>query len=187
MKQLAIFASGSGSNAEAIALHFKNDQKVKVSLIVTNKPDAGVIDRAEKLGIDWSYLDNQDIKDEELLMALLDDARITHIILAGWLQLIPKYLIEAYPNKILNIHPALLPKFGGKGMYGRHVHKAVFESKEKESGITIHLVNEAYDKGEILAQYKVDIFNTDTPESIEAKVRALELTHFASEIERWLR
>lgn len=187
MKRLAIFASGTGTNANAIIEHFNNSSDVKIALVLTNKPEAGVIQVAERHEIEWAFFANQDVKDEDVLMTLLDEFEVTHIVLAGWLQLIPKFLTDAFADKIVNIHPALLPKFGGKGMYGHHVHQAVFDAKETESGITIHLVNEEYDKGAVLAQHKASLDEHDTPESIEQKVRKLELKYFPKEIENWLR
>lgn len=187
MNRLAIFASGTGTNADAIIKHFDNHPTVNVVLILTNKPEAGVIQVAEKHGVEWAYFANQDVKDEDLVLTLMNEYDVSHIILAGWLQLIPSFLIRAFEEKIVNIHPALLPKFGGKGMYGQHVHKAVFDAREKESGITIHLVNEEYDKGRVLAQHKVNLDIEDTPQSIEKKVRALELQYFPLEIDEWLK
>ena len=186
MKRLAIFASGTGTNAHAIINHFESNAAVVVSLVITNKSEAGVIQVAEKHGVEWAYLANEDVKDQDVVLTLLEEYDVSHLILAGWLQLIPSFLTRHFTDKIVNIHPALLPKYGGKGMYGQHVHKAVFEANEKESGVTIHLVNEEYDKGKILAQYKAELTSEDTPQSIEKKVRSLELQYFQLEIERWL-
>lgn len=187
MNRLAIFASGTGTNADAIIQHFKNHPAVNVVLVLTNKPEAGVIHVAEKHGVEWAYLANQDVRDEDVMLTLLEEYEVSHIVLAGWLQLIPSFLTRQFNDKIVNIHPALLPKFGGKGMYGHHVHQAVFDAKEKESGVTIHLVNEEYDKGKILAQHKTTLTEEDTPQSIEKKVRALELQYFPLEIKEWLK
>jgi len=184
--QIAVFASGSGSNAEALVDHFANHTSIKVSLIVTNKANAGVIDRAKRLGVEYVFVPKEDIEDEEMMLGLLDNYDITHVVLAGWLLLIPPYLIKRYQHKILNIHPALLPKFGGKGMYGHHVHKAVKEAGETESGITIHLVNEKYDEGAIVKQHKVALVESDSAADIETKVRKLELEHYAQDVENFI-
>ncbi len=178
---LAILASGSGTNAENIANYFSSHQQIQVKEILSNRKEAGVHDRAEKLGIHSSTFSREEFR-KEIFLERLEE--IDFIILAGFLWLIPKYLIEAFPNKIVNIHPALLPKFGGKGMYGMHVHEAVIAAGEKESGITIHLVNEKYDEGEILFQTKCEIGVNDTPESLAKKIHALEYEHFPFQIER---
>lgn len=184
--RLAIFASGTGTNAQAIIEHFKSNDEVEVVLVVTNRSKAGVIEVANQHDVDWAFISKEDLYDEEIVTAILDEQAVTHVVLAGWLQLIPAFLIKQFPKRIVNIHPALLPKFGGKGMYGKHVHKAVEEAKETESGITIHLVNEEYDKGKVLAQHKVNLSESDSAETIEQKVRALELKYFPIEIENWL-
>ncbi|MEX2597636.1 MAG: phosphoribosylglycinamide formyltransferase [Salibacteraceae bacterium] len=182
--RIAIFASGTGTNADAISTHFKNHPKIEVALVVTSKHDAGVIKVAEKHGVDYIVLQKQDFQDENLVMEVLEGYEINYCVLAGWLLLIPTYLVKAFEGKMLNIHPALLPKFGGKGMYGKHVHEAVKETGESESGITIHQVNEDFDKGEIIAQIKVKILPDDSADEIERKVRTLELAHYADEIEK---
>lgn len=181
--KLAIFASGSGTNAENIVKYFQNDERVKISRIFTNRPDAFVLERAKSLEIPASVFSREEFRNPAFLEKLKN---IDYIILAGFLWLIPEYLIEAFPNKILNIHPALLPKFGGKGMYGDKVHEAVISSAESESGITIHLVNEEYDKGKILFQAKCDIETNDTPESLASKIHELEYAHFPRIIEEYI-
>jgi len=183
---LAIFASGSGTNAEAIIEFFQNDGSINVSLVVASKSTAGVIQRAERLGVEWVVVSQVVIDDEEAMLALLDGFEIDYIILAGWMKLIPAYLTKAFDGKMLNIHPALLPKFGGKGMYGANVHKAVYEAGEKESGITIHQVNAQYDEGEIIAQFRVPLAEDDDAASIEQKVRALELKHYPATIKKFI-
>lgn len=182
MIKVAILASGSGSNAEAIATHFQGSNKVRVSKILSNNDRAGVLERAKLLQIPAAVF-RPGAEDETVLKELIDQG-ITHIILAGYLKKIPASWVQAYPDQIINIHPALLPKFGGKGMYGHRVHEAVYAAREAESGITIHKVNEAYDEGAIIAQFSVPIEPGDTPEQIEAKVRKLELTHFAPTLEK---
>ncbi|GAB4379477.1 MAG: phosphoribosylglycinamide formyltransferase [Salibacteraceae bacterium] len=184
--KIAVFASGSGTNAEAIIRHFRHHPKIEVALVVTNKPDAGVIHRAERLNVEWMYLPAQDFNDSELVLSVLEEFDISYIVLAGWLLLVPPYLVHAYEGKILNIHPALLPKFGGKGMYGKHVHRAVKRAGETESGITIHLVNEEFDKGEILAQFKTRLDEWDDENEIERKVRELEIKHYPPAIEKYI-
>ncbi|MEQ9466900.1 MAG: phosphoribosylglycinamide formyltransferase [Ekhidna sp.] len=180
---LAIFASGSGTNAENIAKYFEERETVQVKEIFSNKKDAGVHSRAEKLGIPSSTFSKEQFQDSSFIKRLED---IDYIILAGFLWLVPPYLIKAFPNRIINIHPALLPKFGGKGMYGDKVHTAVIEKREKESGITIHLVNEEYDKGEILFQATCKVDEKDTPDSLAKKIHALEYEHFPRVIEEYI-
>ena len=183
---IAIFASGTGTNANAILEYFKNDSEINVGLIVTNKADAGVIKVADKWKVEYAIINNADLGDEELVEAVLEENGIDFVVLAGWLLLIPSYMVKMFKGKILNIHPALLPKFGGKGMYGHHVHKAVKAAGENISGITIHQVNEAYDEGSLVAQHKVSIESSDSAEDIEQKVRALELEFYAVEIKKFI-
>lgn len=182
--RLAIFASGTGTNAEAIMKHFHAHPNVEVVLVVTNRSGAGVIARAESAGVDWVYVPKSDFQDEEMTTALLDGYEVDWIVLAGWLLLVPGFLVDKYPNHIINIHPALLPKFGGKGMYGHHVHEAVKAAGEKESGITIHYVNEHFDEGEIIAQFKAALSPMDDVHEIEKKVRSLELAHYPGALEK---
>lgn len=177
---IAIFASGSGTNAENIAIHFESHEFVRVKEILSNKKEAFVHQRAKKQGIPSRTFSREQFMDVSFRKTLID---IDYIILAGFLWLIPKYLIKAFPNKIINIHPALLPKYGGKGMYGDKVHQAVIDGGEKESGITIHLVNEEYDKGKVLFQAKCDVEANDTPESLAKKIHELEYEHFPKVIE----
>ncbi|MEQ9188831.1 MAG: phosphoribosylglycinamide formyltransferase [Cryomorphaceae bacterium] len=184
--RLAIFASGTGTNASSIIQYFQNDPAVEVSIVVTNKSDAGVIGVAERAKVEFAIITKQDLGDEELMMALLEEYRVDVIVLAGWLLLVPPYLIERFEGRILNIHPALLPKFGGKGMWGKHVHQAVKDSGDLQSGITIHMVNAEYDKGKVLAQHKVELKAGDDPADIEAKVRKLELHHYPIEIKKFV-
>lgn len=180
--RLALFASGSGSNVQRICDYFKGHDSIGVRSIYCNKPDAYVVQRAEKLGIPCRLFDKEDLNDGEVVAQLVADG-IDWVILAGFLWLIPENMLEAYPGHIINIHPALLPKYGGKGMYGMHVHEAVVANKEKESGITIHLVDEEYDKGEFLFQAKVALAADETSESLAEKIHQLEHEHFPEVIE----
>ena len=182
--RLAIFASGSGSNAEEFMKRFGQHPQMEVALIVTNNPNAGVIERAQRHSVEVLVVENKTLNDPEASLTPLQSRKIDWVVLAGWLRLIPTFLIEAFPHRIVNIHPALLPKFGGKGMYGKHVHQAVFDQKEKESGITIHFVNAHFDEGEIIEQFKTELSEADTPAIIEQKVQALEINHYASVVER---
>jgi phosphoribosylglycinamide formyltransferase-1 len=168
-----LFASGKGSNVQAILHYFKDKPEVHIPLIVTNNPEAGVIDLAAAHGIDV-LLVNRSILRSELFVDTIDFYKPHLIVLAGFLWLVPSFLVQAYPNRIVNIHPALLPKYGGKGMYGHFVHQAVLANKEKESGMTIHMVNEKYDEGTILLQKKYKIEKHDTPETLAAQVLKLE-------------
>ena len=177
MKNIALFASGSGSNVENIIRYFRNDTNLNFPLIISNKQDAFVHERAKKLQVPSFFYRKDSFENGEVLAFLLKN-KIDFIVLAGFLLKVPDNIIHAYPNKIINIHPALLPKFGGKGMYGSHVHEAVVDNKETESGITIHYVNEDYDKGQIIFQAKCDVLPTDTPEDVAAKVHELEYRYF---------
>lgn len=178
MTNICIFASGNGSNAEAIIAYFSNDPNVSVKLIVSSRTDAHVLERAVNHQISSLVLERNTFKETSLLLNDLQNHNINFIVLAGFMWLVPSYLISAYPNKILNLHPALLPKFGGKGMYGEHVHQAVIAANETESGITIHYVNENYDEGAIVAQEKCTVTEEDTAESLAEKIHALEHLHF---------
>lgn len=183
---LAIFASGRGSNAEKIIDFFQDDPAVETVLVVSNKAHAPVLEMARSKGISTLLVNRQDFYNGQTLLRVLDEAQIHLIILAGFLWLIPGYLIGAYPGRILNIHPALLPKYGGKGMYGMHVHQAVKAAGETQSGITIHLVNEAYDEGKILFQASCKLEDSDTPESIAQKIHKLEHQYFPLVIQQFI-
>lgn len=183
MKKIAILASGSGSNAENIYNYFKNNKQVEVALIVSNKQDAYVLKRAENLNIESVVFSKNDFETTEKVLDFLKNKNIDFIVLAGFLLKVPANIINAYPNRIINIHPALLPKYGGKGMYGDNVHKAVCQAGEAESGITIHYVNENYDEGNIIFQAKCPVSKEDTYEDIAKKVHILEYTHFPEIIE----
>ena len=186
LKRIAIFATGSGSNAEAIMRYFQNNADIEISLLLSNKAEAGALTHAKNYGVRSVVFNRATFFETEEILEKLQEAQIDLIVLAGFLWKIPAYLIAAYPNKIINIHPALLPKFGGKGMYGMHVHEAVKAAGEKESGITIHLVNEHYDEGTILLQEKVDILPEDTASTIAKKVLQLEHAHLSPLIEKYL-
>jgi phosphoribosylglycinamide formyltransferase-1 len=178
MHHLAIFASGSGTNARNIAEYFRTDPEIRVALILANKPDAYVLERAKQLGIPAFVFDRKTFYECEAVLEILKKYEIGHIILAGFLWLVPDYLLRAFPSRIINIHPALLPKFGGKGMYGDKVHQAVIAAGEKRTGISIHYVNEHYDEGAIIFQDSFEIVPGDTPESIAKRVHELEYKHF---------
>lgn len=183
MKNLAIFASGSGSNAQKIAEYFADSKQIAVKVILCNNPTAGVIERSKSLGIPCYLFDKQEFTGDKVL-SILEENQIDYIILAGFLWLIPPSFIAKYPKRILNLHPALLPKYGGKGMYGHHVHEAVIDNRETESGITIHYVNEAYDEGAIIFQAKYQIDEHDSALDIAAKGQVLEHKHFPEVIEK---
>lgn len=185
-KNIAIFASGEGTNAQRIIDYFKNSATIRVALVVSNKPGANVLNRAAKEGIATYITDKARFYEGNDTVDTLKAAHIDLIVLAGFLWMIPDRLINAFPGKIVNIHPALLPKFGGKGMYGMNVHRAVIDSKEKESGISIHYVNERYDEGEIIAQHTCEILENDTPERLAQKVQELEHEFFPKAIEKLL-
>lgn len=184
MKRIAVFASGNGSNAENIIRYFRDgDHGGEVALVVCNKPDAGVLERARRLGVDSRVMTRAEINDPERMLALMDEYGIDVVVLAGFLLMVPAFLIERYHGAMVNVHPSLLPKFGGKGMYGRHVHEAVVASGETETGITIHLVSEECDGGRIIFQASVPVLPTDTPADVELKIHSLERTHFPRVIE----
>ncbi len=180
---LAIFASGGGSNAEEIMRYFSNHARIQISLVVTNNPKAGVLHRAEGFHIPC-YVYQPEELENGILEKTLDAYHIDFIVLAGYLKKVPDSILKKYPNKIVNIHPALLPKFGGKGMYGMNVHKAVVEANETESGISIHYVNEQYDEGEIISQHRCVITKEDTAEIVAQKIHQLEQEFFPKVIEK---
>lgn len=186
-KRIAIFASGTGSNAQKIIDHFRNSKFVSIDLIVSNKKDAGVLSIARKENIPTIILDKQRFHSGDHYIPSIRSRNIDLIVLAGFLWKMPNEFVEAYPQKIINIHPALLPKFGGKGMYGHFVHEAVIQAGEKESGITIHFVDEHYDHGDAIYQAKVDIETTDTPDTLAQKVQSLEHRYFPVTIENILK
>lgn len=186
MKRIAIFASGNGSNAENIAKYFHNHPTVKIALVLSNRAEAFVLKRAQKLGLPSNVFTADDLKNPKKVLKILLDAKIDLIILAGFLSKIPKIIIDHFPEKIINLHPALLPDFGGKGMYGMKVHEAVIKAEKHESGITIHYVDEIYDNGKIIFQAKCTIDPNETPESLAKKIHRLEYRHFPLVIEKLL-
>lgn len=186
MKKIAIFASGSGTNAENIALHFKKHPEICVEMILSNRKNAYVLERAKKLNIPTVVFSKEELYNTNNIKDLLLNKNIDLIVLAGFLLLIPRHVIEAFPNRIINIHPALLPKYGGKGMYGDRVHQKILENGEKESGITIHYVNENYDEGQIIHQAKFPIEKGDTIENIAQKAHELEYRDYPKVIENLL-
>ena len=178
-KHIAIFASGSGSNARKILEYFEDREDVKVALIISNKRNAGVLQHAKEFNVPSLTMNRAFFYNTQAILGTLQSEKIDLIVLAGFLWLVPQYLIAAYPQKIVNIHPALLPKYGGKGMYGHHVHKAVQANGEKESGMTIHFVNEHYDEGGHIFQAKCKLDEGDSADEIAKKVLKLEHTHYA--------
>ena len=186
-KKLAIFASGSGSNAENICNYFANSSEIEVVLMCINKRDAYIVKRAEKLDIPVVFISKSELNNFDNLHKKLQSVKVDIIILAGFLLKLPAIMIEYYPNRILNIHPSLLPKYGGKGMYGNKVHKAVLENKETESGISIHFVNQNYDEGKIILQEKCVISEDETLETLTEKIHQLEHNYFPIAIEKTLK
>lgn len=186
---LAIFASGSGSNAEAIIRYLHETHAalgIRVACVISNKSDAYVLERAKGLGVPAHFLTSAELKTPETLLPLLAEYGVSHVVLAGYLALIPPFLIEAFPHRIVNIHPALLPKYGGKGMYGMHVHEAVCAAGETQTGITIHTIDEEYDRGTILFQATTEVSPLETPEEVAQKVHTLEHRYFPEVIVRWV-
>lgn len=184
--RIAIFASGSGTNAEEIFKYFQNHDAIEVGALLSNNVNAFALKRADTYRVPTFVFTGKQFRKTDVVLNWLQVMNITHIVLAGFMMLVPEFLLFAYPNRIINIHPALLPKFGGKGMYGMHVHEAVKEAGETETGITIHLVNERYDEGKILIQARCPVNPDDTPESIAQKVHQLEYAHYPIAIENWI-
>lgn len=184
--RLAIFASGSGTNAEAIMKFFGNHPTIEVALLLSNNPDAYALERAKNFNVKSKVFNRKQFKHSDEVVNWLNENRVTHVVLAGFLWMIPENLLKAFSPNIVNIHPALLPKYGGKGMYGMNVHEAVKASGDLQTGITIHLVNDQYDEGEILVQQTVDIEAEDTPADIAEKVHKLEHKYYPAVIEEWI-
>ena len=184
MKNLVIFASGSGSNAENIIRYFAEKPGFRVKKIYCNVPDAYVLERAKKYNVPTQVFNRAEFRNPDIILRQLQEEGTDFIILAGFLWLVPDCITTAYPNRIVNIHPALLPAYGGKGMYGHHVHEAVLAAGEKESGITIHYVNEHYDSGDIIFQATCPVLPDDTPDTLAARVHELEYAHFPRVIEK---
>lgn len=189
MKRIAVFASGNGSNAENIIRYFNTgapSHGAEVVLVVCNRPGAAVIDKARALGVPVSIVTREMFNDEASMMALLESRAVDAIVLAGFLLMVPPFMTARFSGRMINIHPSLLPKFGGKGMYGRHVHEAVVAAGETETGITVHLVSDHCDGGDIIFQASTPVVPTDTAADVETKVHALERAHFPAVIARWL-
>ena len=185
-KRIAVFASGTGTNARNLISFFKKSSDAEVSLLVCNNPKAKVLEVAKELGVAEHLLDRESFYESTSVLRVLNGAQIDIIVLAGFLWLLPAYLIQAFPDRILNIHPALLPKYGGKGMYGQAVHQAVKDSGDVESGITVHIVNEQFDEGKIVFQARCVVDSSDSPDDIAAKVHALEMEHFPRVVRNYL-
>ena len=182
-KNIAVLASGSGTNAENIIRYFQNSESVNVKLVLADRETAFVLERARRLNVPFACLDKAAWVDGTAVLSLLEDKGIDFIVLAGFLARVPDCILHAYPNKMINIHPSLLPKFGGKGMYGDRVHEAVIASGEKESGITIHYTNEHYDEGGIICQQKCPVLPGDTPEELAQRIHRLEYEYYPKVIE----
>jgi len=186
MKRILIFASGNGSNAENIIKYFKENNKAEVTHVFSNKINAKVLDRAISHNVKALHFDRESLYQSNDVLHIIKDANPDLIVLAGFLWKFPENIISEYPDKIINVHPALLPNYGGKGMYGMNVHKAVVKNKEPFSGITIHYVNEHYDEGGIIFQAQTALAPTDTPEDVASKIHVLEHKHFPEVIEKLL-
>ena len=181
---IAIFVSGSGSNCENIIKHFQGSESIVAALVVSNRADAYALERAKRLGVATAVVPKAELNTPEVILPLLQEYEVEFIVLAGFLPLIPDFLIDAFPRRIVNIHPALLPRYGGKGMWGHHVHEAVKAAGETETGITIHYVSPVCDGGEIIAQFTTPLTPDDTPETIADKVHELEMAHFPLVLEQ---
>lgn len=183
MVNIAIFVSGGGTNCENIIRYFEGSEKVRIVLVVSNKANAGAIARAQRLGVPSVVVPKARFNDEEVILPLLKEYSVDFIVLAGFLLVVPDFLIDEFDHRMVNLHPALLPKFGGMGMYGHHVHEAVKAAGEKETGMTVHWVSRDVDGGEIIAQFRTPIEPDDSPEDIAAKEHILEMEHFPQVIE----
>jgi len=183
MVRIAILASGNGSNAQRLMDHFRSHPQARIVLVATDQPQAGVVQRAWDSGVPCYLFNGSQLRDGTVQYELLGQ-RVDLVVLAGFLRLIPAEMVRAFPDRIINIHPALLPKYGGKGMYGHHVHEAVIATKETESGITIHYVNERFDEGGHIAQFKCPVLPTDTRQTLAARIHGLEHAHYPEVIQR---
>ena len=184
---IAVFASGSGSNCENLIRHFADSDVARVAVVVSNKPDAYVLERARKLGVPSVVVTKAELQQPEVVMPLMQQYGIGFVVLAGFLPLVPDYLVDAFPRRMVNIHPSLLPKFGGKGMWGHHVHEAVKAAGETETGMTVHYVTSQCDGGAIIAQFHVALDPSDTADDIAAKEHVLEMEHFPHVVEQLIR
>lgn len=187
MVNIAIFVSGSGSNCENIIQYFQHNKQVHIALVVSNRSDAYALVRAKKLNVTTAVLPKADLNNKDKVLKLMADYRIDFIVLAGFLLMIPDWLISVYQRRMINLHPALLPKFGGMGMYGHHVHEAVRKANETETGMTVHWVSTVCDGGEIIARFRTPITPDDTPDDIAGKEHILEMEHFPRVIETILK
>jgi phosphoribosylglycinamide formyltransferase-1 len=187
MVNLAIFVSGNGTNCENIIKYFQNSEIVKTAVVISSRKDAYALVRAEKLHVANLILNKQQINDKDYILGVLQQYQVDFIVLAGFLLMIPDFLIDSFPKKIINLHPALLPKFGGKGMYGHHVHKAVKEAGENKTGMTVHYVSPVCDGGDIISQFECTVDKNDTPEDIARKENELEMKYFPEVIEMVIR
>lgn len=184
---VAVFVSGGGTNCENLITYFKDSEKVNIALVISNKADAYALVRAERHGVPTAVVPKVELPDEQKLLSLLRNYDIQFIVLAGFLPLVPDYLINAFPKRIINLHPALLPKFGGKGMWGHHVHEAVKAAGETETGMTVHYVTPVCDGGEIIAQFRVSLSPSDSVDDIAEKEHLLEMQYFPNVVEKVLR
>lgn len=184
---VAVFVSGDGTNCENLLKYFRDSAQVNCALVVSNKPDAYALVRAERLGVPTAVVPKASLNDREVMLPLLQRYAIDFVVLAGFLLLIPGFLIDAFPRRIINIHPSLLPKYGGKGMWGRHVHEAVKAAGEEETGMTIHYVTPVCDNGEIIAQYRTALSPNDTVDDIAAKEHELEMAYYPQVVEQVIR
>lgn len=182
--RLAMLASGSGTNVSNFIRYFNGHDSVEVALVVSNRPDALVLSKAAKAGVPHLVIHSQQWDDPDLVLGVFSESKVDFVVLAGFLLLLPGFFIEEFRDRMVNIHPALLPAYGGKGMYGLRVHQAVLDAHEEKSGITIHRVNERYDEGEILFQKAIDIAHDDTPESLAKKIHQLEYEHYPRVVEQ---
>jgi phosphoribosylglycinamide formyltransferase-1 len=187
ISRIAVFASGEGTNAEELFKYFSSHDEIRVVLLLTNNPAAPVLKRAERYGIETISFNREQFLDAQVVLQWLAEKDVSHVVLAGFMWLLPKHLINAFPIRIINIHPALLPRHGGKGMYGLNVHKAVLAAGDTETGITIHLVDEVYDRGRIIYQQKCPVLPTDKPEDIARRVHQLEYAAYPAVVEEWVR
>ena len=186
MKNICILASGSGTNAENIIRYFQENKQAKVNILLANKENAFALTRAKRLGVPAMVFNRADMYESDRVLKIMKNYSADLIILAGFLWLIPKKILDAFPDRILNIHPALLPQYGGKGMYGSRVHEAVIKNQDKKSGITIHLVNQEYDSGDIIFQAQCPVHQNDTPDSLASRIHELEYAHYPRVILEYL-
>lgn len=185
LKRIAVLASGSGSNALKLFQYLEGNAQLSIAAVVSNKEDAGVLNHARAYGVETLVVNRDTFYESKLVLDFMEKRSIDCLVLAGFLWLIPPYLLKAFSDRIVNLHPSLLPAYGGKGMYGRHVHNAVLRAGERESGITVHIVNERYDEGRILLQARCPVLMGDTPETLAARVQQLEHTFFPVAVTHW--